>query len=163
MNLEDLYIVQKSLNDRIVEEHGLDPNSLKREKLLALMVELGELANETRCFKYWSSKGPSPQEVILEEYVDCLHFILTIGIDNGFTDVSAEANQEELNTPLTSQFTNLFLTVSELLTVTSRDSYHNLLQDFFTLGLSLGFTSADVKNAYHEKNQKNHRRQDEHY
>lgn len=51
--------------------------------MLALLVEIGELANETRCFKYWSNKPASEREVILEEYVDGLHFILSIGIDLG--------------------------------------------------------------------------------
>ena len=54
-----------------------------KRKMLALLVEIGELANETRCFKYWSNKPASEREVILEEYVDGLHFILSIGIDLG--------------------------------------------------------------------------------
>ncbi len=49
---------------------------LKRD--LALTIELAELANETRCFKYWSSKGPSEREVILEEFVDSIHFLLSL-------------------------------------------------------------------------------------
>ena len=63
-----------------------------KRKMLALLVEIGELANETRCFKYWSNKPASEREVILEEYVDGLHFILSIGIDLGIDKTSYSIN-----------------------------------------------------------------------
>ncbi|MEX2104164.1 MAG: dUTP diphosphatase, partial [Bacilli bacterium] len=49
MNLQFLFHIQKNLDDRIIEEHGLIREHLLSHKLLALLVELGELANETRC------------------------------------------------------------------------------------------------------------------
>ena len=47
---------------------------------MALLVER-ELANETRSFKFWSTKGPSANEIILEEYVDSIHFLLSLLIE----------------------------------------------------------------------------------
>lgn len=163
MHLQELYAIQKELNERIVAQHQLNSKDLKQEKLLALLTEIGELANETRCFKYWSTKAAAPRERILEEYVDCLHFILTIGLDNGYEDVTADASEEELSLDLTSQFINLYLAVNELANVTSKESFHLLLQDFFTLGRRLSFSQEEVKQAYLAKNQQNHRRQDENY
>lgn len=61
--------MQKVLDTRIIEEHGLEGQNLFYNMILALQVEIGELANETRCFKHWSNKGPSEKEVILMEYV----------------------------------------------------------------------------------------------
>lgn len=161
MHLQELFAVQKQLNDRIVAEHQLDPGTLRGKKLLALLTELGELANETRCFKYWSEKPPAPREKILEEYVDCLHFILTIGLDNGYTDVEPILHEQALD--LTTQFINTFLAVNELISVASCNSYQVLLEDFHSLGLALGFSGDEVQEAYLMKNQINHRRQDEHY
>lgn len=161
MQLKELFEIQRSLNERIIEEHGLDPSTLRNKKFLALLTELGELANETRCFKYWSTKPPSPKEVILEEYVDCLHFILTIGLDNGYTEIDAQASEDE--TDLSTQFINLFLAVNELVSFSSENSYTVLLEDFYSLGKTLGFTYEDVVNAYLAKNHINHKRQDEHY
>lgn len=40
------------------------------------MVELGELANETRCFKFWSTRQTGEKNRVLEEYIDCLFMIL---------------------------------------------------------------------------------------
>lgn len=81
MDLKNLFIMQEKLDQHIMEQHNLYGKPLFSEKLLALQVEIAELANETRCFKFWSNRGPSSKETILEEYVDCLHFILTIGLE----------------------------------------------------------------------------------
>ena len=85
LNFNYLFSLQRELDNRIVQEHELEGQNLFEKKLLALMVEVGELANETRCFKYWSKKAPSPKETILEEYVDGIHFILSLGLELGVT------------------------------------------------------------------------------
>ncbi len=83
MDWNQLLNMQNELDRHIESEHGLQNADLVDKKILALLVELGELANETRCFKFWSKKAPSEQEVILEEYVDGIHFILSLGIEIG--------------------------------------------------------------------------------
>ena len=77
MNIQQLFMMQKELDDFIEQTQNIQQDVFQ-EKGLALMVELAELANETRCFKFWSTKGPSAREVILEEYVDSIHFILRL-------------------------------------------------------------------------------------
>ena len=161
LQLKELFEIQKSLNERIIHEHNLDSANLRNKKFLALLVELGELANETRCFKYWSIKPPSPQTVILEEYVDCLHFILTIGLDNGYTEIKPDGTDDDDD--LATQFINLFLAVNELVSFSSENSYQILMEDFYSLGRALGFTWDQVVDAYLAKNQINHQRQDVHY
>src|SRR5699024_11734252 len=84
MNWNELYEMQRKLDMYIEENHSLVKEGIFPKKLLALLVELGELANETRCFKFWSTKPPSQKQVILEEYVDVLHFILSLGLEAGF-------------------------------------------------------------------------------
>ena len=78
MNVKRLSEMQEVLDDRIIKEHQLEDKNLEENKIFALLVEISELANETRCFKHWSKKGPSEESVILEEYVDSLHFFLSI-------------------------------------------------------------------------------------
>ncbi|MCT8138628.1 dUTP diphosphatase [Anaerobacillus sp. CMMVII] len=75
MNLIKLFKKQKELDDRIVKEHNLEGQYLLSDKILALLVELGELANETRCFKFWSDKPPSAPDIVIEEFVDGIHFL----------------------------------------------------------------------------------------
>src|SRR5690606_36397479 len=79
---QKLFSMQRELDERIIVEHQLT-GTYFLERLLALQVEVGELANETRCFKYWSLKPPAERAVILEEYVDGIHFILSIGLSLG--------------------------------------------------------------------------------
>ena len=79
MNLQKLFEMQAAL-DAFIEKTQNITQDVFYEKGLALLVELGELANETRCFKFWSTKGPSAREVILEEFVDSIHFMLSLGL-----------------------------------------------------------------------------------
>lgn len=73
MNFKKLFNMQQQLDNRIKEEHNIHTESLFDRKILALQVELGELANETRCFKFWSKKPSAQWNIILEEYVDGIH------------------------------------------------------------------------------------------
>ena len=51
INLEELYSLQKELDLEIAKNHNVTYESTSDKRLLALLVELGEFANETRCFK----------------------------------------------------------------------------------------------------------------
>lgn len=161
MDLVKLYEIQKQLDNRIHMEHNLDGKDLIPSKILALQVELGELANETRCFKFWSNKGPSPKEDVLEEYVDCLHFILSIGIDSGLTDI----NLKEINksNSLADQFQNMFIRIITFQYEPTIDNYEKLFNHFLLLGKKLDFTEEEIFKSYLEKNKINHQRQDEGY
>ena len=52
----------------------------KDERFLALLVEIGELANATRAFKYWSLKPAEERARLLDEYADGLHFFLSLAL-----------------------------------------------------------------------------------
>ena len=80
INLETLFQEQFKLDKTIQEKHQVTYQDTLIKRILALLVELGECLNETRSFKFWSYKKPSPNEVILEEYVDALHFYLSLGL-----------------------------------------------------------------------------------
>ncbi|MFL0245509.1 dUTP diphosphatase [Candidatus Clostridium stratigraminis] len=92
IKLDELLELQKELDDFIIEQRDikLQPKELLTDTLLALQVEVSELANTTRCFKHWSNKGPDDKNVILEEYVDALHFLLSIGNQLNFRSKEIE-------------------------------------------------------------------------
>jgi dimeric dUTPase (all-alpha-NTP-PPase superfamily) len=161
MNLQSLFQMQRILDKRIETEHNLQGMSLLQKKILSLQVELGELANETRCFKFWSTKKPSSNDVILEEYVDCLHFILSIGIEKSFQDITL--NIKSITTELSEQFLNLYINIANFTTCPSVDNYLITFQNFLSLGQTLGFSEDDIENAYLHKNNVNHERQDNGY
>ncbi|WP_055747638.1 dUTP diphosphatase [Brevibacillus choshinensis] len=54
MNLKAFFEKQRQLDKYIIKKKGLEGQDLLQNKILALQVELGELANEWRGFKHWS-------------------------------------------------------------------------------------------------------------
>lgn len=161
MDLQNLFEIQRKLNEHIVDTHQLQGRDLLPEVFLALEVELGELANETRCFKYWSLKKASDPKVILEEYVDCLHFILSLGLMMGYRHLSLEI--PEGKGTLTQQFLSLFEAIDTLRKTRQEQEFLHLWRSFLVLGHSLGFSLETIEAGYLEKNQINHQRQAEGY
>lgn len=164
MDTAKLFEMQAALDRYIESGHDLGNEDLVDRKILALLVELGELANETRCFKFWSLKGPSALETILEEYVDGFHFILSLGNEGGFqeTVLSMSLNGSS-KTDVTAQFLTLYEVITAYRIRQTPETYEKLFTEYLNLGELLGFTANDVETAYFEKNQVNYERQKKGY
>ena len=54
-DLTNIYKITKRLDEQFALHYN-DNQEMVRKNRLELLVELGELAKETRCFKYWSIK-----------------------------------------------------------------------------------------------------------
>lgn len=192
MNLTKLFEMQRELDERIVKEKGLENEYLLPQKILALQVELGECANEWRGFKFWSNRQ-TPKEPeynwkpnedgsnlvwepefgyksypLLEEYIDCLHFILSIGLDIGYEIEDArylhDHNIQVFKSMygITEQFTDTFSAITEMiedLPSVEHEFYEDIFLSFLALGEMLGFTWEQIEAAYMAKNEVNHNRQ----
>lgn len=180
MNLTKLFEMQRELDRRIVKEKGLEGKDLLPQKILALQVELGECANEWRGFKFWS-KDQQPRTLkihsdrdayletnpLLEEYIDCLHFILSIGIEIRYEIEDArylhKHNIQVYKTlsGVTEQFNDTFTAITEMNQYGFEDheSYEELFLCFLALGEILGYTWEQIEEAYMAKNAVNHDRQ----
>jgi dimeric dUTPase (all-alpha-NTP-PPase superfamily) len=164
MNLKRLFEIQKQLDNHIIENKGLQGQDLLEEKVLALKVELGELANELpEVFKFWSNKKNN-YEKALKEYVDGLHFILSIGLDHGFhEDLKGLAIESIEWENITCQFLELLRIDWEKYECGEGDYYHSGLEMFLSLGEMIGFTWEQIEQAYLDKNKVNHERQESGY
>ncbi|MBH0230103.1 dUTP diphosphatase [Halobacillus yeomjeoni] len=160
MNWETLYQMQRNLDQYIENQHQIEQGTKVDEKILAFLVEVGELANETRCFKFWSLKGPSDKDVILEEYVDGLHFLLSVGLDCGFRYTETEYG--ECDTQVEA-FLNIYRSSETFRDKKTAANYQQLFSSFLQLGRTLGFHEDESFHAYYEKNEVNYQRQDEGY
>jgi len=164
------------------------------KKILALQVELGELANEWRGFKFWS-EDQEPRKIVpkanchacagtgrgdtgeydcrecdgegvlyryplLEEYVDCLHFILSIGLKCKFDDGKFYTSHKETTLE---QFLRLFEKVGDFSAFPTKGNYECIFNYFLGLGEMLGFTWDQIEQAYLEKNRVNYQRQESGY
>lgn len=161
MDWKSLFDMQEKLDAYIVEQHNLQTRDLFEEKILALFVELGELANETRCFKFWSNKPANEKSVILEEYVDNVHFIMSLGLMKGLSFEGAGKNVSD--TDLTGQFNRVFSSTLTFREQPEKIAFDTLFTEFLSLGRMLGFSEEDIQEAYYEKNKINFERQDEGY
>lgn len=182
MNLAKLFEVQKVLRDRINYNEPDRFNKL----VLALLVELGECANEWRGFKFWSNyqeprtlkciREPKLDVIngirtvvdegeftnpLLEEYVDGLHFVLELGIENGWTPVVCDVIYKAEN--VTMQLLGLYEQISIFRGSILKDNYYNLVSIYIGIGEMLGFTGEQIEESYYEKNRINHERQENGY
>jgi dimeric dUTPase (all-alpha-NTP-PPase superfamily) len=168
MDLKKLFETQKILRDRINYNEPDRFNKL----VLALLVELGECANEWRGFKFWS-KDQEPRtkswrklpdgsydvkyNPLLEEYVDGLHFVLELGIE---LDCKPNYVRPFLYENTLKQFNGLYWEISVMET---EDEFEWLFRKYLGLGEMLGFTWKEIESAYYAKNQINHQRQENGY
>ena len=157
MKLEPLFDMQKSLDTYIQTEKNIS-HDVFLEKGLALLVELAELANETRCFKFWSSKGPSETDIILEEYVDSIHFLLSLGIEKELEGLENWPTPFE-DEPLTKLFIHTQSSINQFLQNPTMANYEDVWGRYGAVALNLGFTHEQIVQAYLDKNEKNYERQ----
>ncbi|WP_082233637.1 dUTP diphosphatase [Halobacillus massiliensis] len=162
MNWTEFYEMQGQLDSHIMKAQQLEGENVVDDKILALLVEIGELANETRCFKFWSAKAASPKPVILEEYVDGLHFILSLGLDLGFRYKPEKEESIHPKSP-THSFLEVYTTINDFKQKKNEKTYHNVFNTYLNLGNSLSLHEEDLKQAYMEKNKVNYQRQEEGY
>lgn len=192
--LYELALMQERLDNEINRNHNLHTEDLYNKKKISLLVELGELANELRFFKFWSwnqtpdkeecggcsgsgmnyifddcqeceGNGHTSKDTVLEEYIDCVHFILSICLKHHkYTDKYQLKSMLDHADPLhynslEEQFSNLFGEISNHM-------YTNLeyvVRLILGLGIMLGYTLGIIEKAYHEKYETNMNRQKERY
>lgn len=198
MNLEKLFEAQRVLNERIEQEHPVaEGENRLMDKCLALLVELGECANEQRTWKFWSkNKNPVTKSIrpifgtnvdgtqfqdlkecnpLLEEYVDVLHFALSIGNEIDFpSSIHKEVEPDFFFGTYSPRWTASdtfgysYRSVVKFMQLPTKHEqvkieYLFMLKSITALGKWLGFTSEQIENAYFEKNKINHERQDANY
>ncbi|MCQ2753101.1 MAG: dUTP diphosphatase [Bacilli bacterium] len=162
IDLSKLYPLQAGLDQDIAKRHHITYQKTFYQRLLALIVELGEFANETRCFKYWSLKGPSPIKVVLEEYVDGLHFILSLGVILKPKKMVYEIKAKK-GSNLTLAILSAYQEALKLKDHYSLNQYQKAMGAYLDLISYLKVTPKQVIDAYQSKLQVNYTRQINHY
>lgn len=100
---------------------------------------------------------------LLEEYVDSLHFILSIGLE---LVINPTLDWDDITTDesdITHQFLEITARILEVDHRENTESWKELFEEFYLLGKMLGFTWEQVEEAYYAKNKVNHARQENGY
>ena len=111
---------------------------------------------------------------LLEEYVDCLHFILSLGNDLGGLSESFEKSITFYSWEHWSLEKHFFEATKNLMTLQTKietnhkdadipTTYAFTLQFVIRIGHKLGFSWDEIEQAYFEKNKINHERQESGY
>ena len=171
---------QSKLDSHIEENHPRQEGEDRLlKKAVAFQVELGEMAQEWRGFKFWS-KDQKPRiskdvlgfhaareglttKPLLEEFIDVVHFTASIGLELGIKDYAVSDYKKGSK--------NVLELVRDLFFASSFIGFNNdkfkmydvLINHVDHLGVELGFTEEQLMAAYEEKNQTNHKRQVEGY
>ena len=161
IELKELFLAQSELDKRIADEHHVSYASTREKRIMALIVEIGELANTTRCFKYWSNKKMEDKETILDEYADGLHFFLSLGIDINSSKMNYRLSKQEED--LTRQFHLVYSNINRFYLHQNEKNYIKAFQSFLNLLPLLNYKWEDLKEAYFKKLKVNYQRQDNNY
>ena len=159
--LKEMYQKQLELDNEIAKNHHISYEETKDKRLLALLVELGEFANATRTFKYWSNKPSESKERVLDEFADGLHFLLSLGIDQGFNVDSIEVNDDD-NT-LTDNLLRTYELTSIFYSSQTLENYLSMFISYLRALYKLGYSWEEAKAAYYSKLQENYNRQSNNY
>lgn len=158
----ELIVLQNSLDKRILQEKGLLEIETINHRFLALLVELSEFTNEERSFKYWSSKPGSQKDKLLSEYVDCLHFIISLSIS-----LKIDLSKYEFNNIFDEDLIQLIINTFNQILISQKKSeqkdFYLLCDYFLSIANKLNFTNDDIYETYILKNKINHERQDNNY
>ena len=161
IELEELFQAQAQLDATIAKNHGISYKTTRHRRIMACLVEIGELANATRCFKYWSNKGSEEEAIVLDEFADGLHFFLSLGVDIKTSKRSYHLTKHADN--LTDQFLEVYHRLDVFRKKQDDVSYIKAFQAFLNLLPLLGYRWAKLKAAYYKKLGVNYNRQETYY
>jgi len=145
----------------IRRNHGISERQVL-DKVIALEVELSEFANEVRFFKFWSNKEMD-REKALTEYVDALHFFLSLANDfNIDFNMGSDINDNDYSLKIC--YSRCKKWVLDILDSPEPEKVWQVAFSWFwAMGEIVGFTEQEVFFEYIRKNKINHERQESGY
>ncbi len=132
---------------------------------MAFLVELAEFINEQRDFKYWSVKPASEQDILLEEYIDGIHFLISIGssLQVDFNKYYYQNKYYAKDISLSKLYLECFAVCTKLIKKQTIKNYFHVLTQYLIIAEQLNFTEAALVTAYNKKNKINFTRQENNY
>lgn len=156
MKISNLFKIQADNNSSLKIDSTLTDYKLFARKNLQLHIELSALATQTQCYKYWvHNDEDADSQFVFEKYISCLKQIFSLGLDNEYNYIE-EVNVKPAESCLSDQFLSLYIDLNDMIISPSEDHFLTLLEDYLTLGLSLGFSEDNIIKGFSKySNQKN--------
>lgn len=149
MQIANLFEIESELNNDLIIDNNLSEYKVLARKHVQLHVTLSDLANETKCYQYWiGEQNKLNDDAILDKYIYCLKHIISLGIYNSYDDIE-EIEIEPSEYCLSDQFLNLYIDINDLVISPSKDHFITLMEDYLSLGISLGFTEEFITDNFY--------------
>ncbi|MGN1402558.1 MAG: dUTP diphosphatase [Bacillus sp. (in: firmicutes)] len=148
MNTEKLFALQRAVDQHLDVTGKLDNKSVRDQKLLALLVEVGELVKATDSCQYLDNRR-ADTEVIRRLYIDGIQYILSVGIEHSYDrDMAEEEPVYLVETVLSVQFLHVYEAVSMFRLQPDYGLFKNLVFQYLHLGKLLGLSMAEIEMVY---------------
>ncbi|MDU5107424.1 MULTISPECIES: dUTP diphosphatase [unclassified Clostridium] len=148
MEIKSFFEAQIERNKQLVIDSNLSEYKIWARKYLELHTKISHLADETQCYKYWIGEELEiNKEALFKKYLDCFATIISIGIDKKYNSIE-EVSIKPNDYCLSDQFLNLFIDLNDLIISTSEDHYLTLVEDFISLGITLGYSETQIREAF---------------
>ena len=155
MNFREIFEMQKSLDNNIHKVHNVSFEGTIDKKILALLVELGEFANEIQPFKYWKKDKKINKQKVLEEFVDGIHFFTSLAnhfkIDYKINAVIKHQDQSK-------QLLDVFEAISKFNSNLSEENITTAFELYMGFAKLIGLEDEEIKKHYISKNKINYER-----
>lgn len=165
MELNELFKIQEIIENKIkslsdIEEDSVGEENIFDIKFLALQVKTGEIANLTKCYKYYKIKRNIPKEKIIVRYIDGIKFLLSIGNNYEFNVINKDSidkiekmdNVIKLFSSIFDDIRDLRKTILQKDYVDSLSIYIRLFARYVNLGECLGLSFEEVYDYYIKNN-----------
>ena len=150
MDIKKMLEAQKELDKANMKKGGLTEYPLELVQT-AYRVELGELLQEWKQFKFWKiNKGEIDRDKMLKEWADCMHFALSLEEYENETSRSEYVVQTIMNDVLRRVKADIY----KILDCCFKSKMWRL-ESTIALGLKLGYTLEELEQAYWKKNKIN--------
>lgn len=144
----DVHKINRELDEVFFERYLDNEPNYYQKNCTELVVEIAELANETKCFKYWSVKKPN-KDMVLDEYADTitmiLHFFTWFKLE--IKDIPAHYDTKDVLL----LFNKLFIDASNMFGNGNEFLVKTIFSNILYLGSLLGFDESELLDACYKK------------
>ena len=117
------------------------------QKILAFLHDLGQVAEDSRCYLFWEKDEPIDHQQLLEDYLEGLTMLMSIGYELRIDSIK---NHSEIPSPtdIYSLFFKIYNSILKVQSHYSSEDYQNTIDDYFTLGFQLNIQIEEILNSY---------------
>ena len=117
------------------------------QKILAFLLDLGQVAEDSRCYLFWEKDEPIDHQQLLEDYLEGLTMLMSIGYELRIDSIK---NHSEIPSPtdIYSLFFKIYHSILKVQSHYSSEDYQNTIDDYFTLGFQLNIQIEEILNSY---------------